>query len=117
MFARHWAETQLDGKMAMLVEKARCDMGIAAEGDAGAIVGLKYNDESVPIIENELKMVNANEVDTRGPKNAKRCISLGPRIWCANSSIVDACDKKQCVWLVADAQWCAVWTQNRFGRA
>ncbi len=109
LFARHWAETQLEGKMAMLVEKGICDMGIAAKGNARAIVGLKYDDDELPILEAELKMCNANEVKSL----AGGCVSYGPRVWCANDSIVDACDKKQYPWLVLDAQpasdrsiWC-----------
>jgi len=102
-FARHWAETELDGKMVMFVEKAVCDMGVAAKGKASSVVSLKYDDDEVSIIENELKICNSNEVKLQGGKRPYH-VSLGPRVWCGNSSIVDACDKKECVWLVADAQ-------------
>ena len=99
-FARHWAERELKGRMLMLVEKAINDMGVAAEDNAGAIVSLKYDDGTVPIFEVEIKIVNSNEVVLL----AAGYVSKGPRVWCANSSIVKACDKKQCPWLVLDAQ-------------
>ena len=100
LFARRYAETHLGGKMAMLVEKGICDMGIAAKGNARAIVGLKYDDDELGILENELKMCNANEVNSL----AGGCVSYGPRVWCANSPVVKACDKKKYPWLIADAQ-------------
>jgi hypothetical protein len=103
-FARHWAETELKGRMVMLVEKAINDMGVAAEDNAGAIVSLKYDDDTVPIFEVELKIVNSNEVKLLGPKNAQEYVSYGPRVWCANSPVVKACDQKQYPWLILDAQ-------------
>ena len=103
LFARRYAETQLDGLHAMLVEKATCDMGIAAKGNAKAIVGLKYADDGLETLEVELKLVNSNEVELRGPKRAQKYVSNGRRVWLSNSSVVEHCDKKEYPWLVADA--------------
>jgi hypothetical protein len=102
-FGRHYAETRLEGNMAMFLEKGVCDMGIAAKGNTRAIVGLKYDDDELDILEVENKSCNSNEVKLRGPKGNQKYVSNGPRVW-VHGPIVDACDKKKYPWLIADAQ-------------
>ena len=82
LFARHWAEADLDGNMVMFVEKAHCDMGVAAKGKASSVVSLKYDDDEVKIIETELKICMAEVVvdssrpapspTARGPADPRR---------------------------------------------